>query len=366
MNYLKKSIQGTTNTMWQYRKAFSAHCKGSMSLALSTMPKILKAHFKFGISPLLYSFFQFDNVPESEWSEYTTNQEKFTKLLVGNSTVEARRTAGNKLQFYNHCIKKGLPIIPVFCAVSNDQNLNIDGVEIINDIEKWRKIISTLPKELFVKPFLGRSGIGAFAVYRENGNFNFAGCNGSAEDLFEYIKVRVKPGKGFIVQPRMKTHSSLRAIVSQKGLSTIRVTTIRRNGKTEIIMACLKIIRGKNEHDNFSKGMSNNLIAAINTETGELAPAWGSTASDWPIMTQYAIHPDTGEGIEGFVLPSWNKIVELAVRAQDSLPLLQTIGWDMALTDEGEFIVEANTAYDPVLFQLLQQRGLKRGALGVS
>jgi hypothetical protein len=43
-----------------------------------------------------------------------------------------------------------------------------------------------------------------------------------------------------------------------------------------------------------------------------------------------------------------------------TLSMLQTIGWDIALTDEGIFIVEANTAYDAASFQLFEKRGMRK------
>ncbi|OQY23103.1 MAG: hypothetical protein B6I37_06050 [Desulfobacteraceae bacterium 4572_35.2] len=359
VKYLKNWIKRNINMMCEYRKAISVYSKEDHHRIFSIMISNFKAHLKYGISPLLYSYYQLDNVPESHWGEYFVDQKKFNQLLAGNSTVEARRDVGNKLQFYRHCITKKLPTIPVLCVVLNECGFEIDDVKIVSNLEKWHKIMPTLPSELFIKPIVGSKGIGSFAVYRENDNFTYAGCRGSGEDLFDYLKVRFKSGQGFIVQPRMKTHSSLIGIVSPQGLSTIRVVTLRHNGKSEIIMACLKIINGKNEHDNFLKGMSNNLIAPINIETGELTSAWGSLTNDWPNMVQYALHPDTGVQIENFVLPLWREVAELALRAQESLPLLQTIGWDIALTDEGVFIVEANTAYDAASFQLFEKRGLK-------
>ena len=159
----------------------------------------------------------------------------------------------------------------------------------------------------------------------------------------------------------MKTHSSLiGGIVSPQGLSTARVITIRGNDKPQIVRACLKIIRGNNEHDNFLKGMSKNLIASINIDSGELNQAWGSLRTDWPQMVQHAYHPDTGEQIKGTILPFWRDVSKLALRAQKSVPLLPTIGWDIAITEDGIFIVEANAAYGVTAFQLFENRGLRK------
>jgi len=333
--------------------------KGRKKSFFFVMLSVFRAHFRHEISPLLYSYYRLENIPESEWGEYIVDQNKFNKILAGNSPVEARREVGNKLRFYQHCINNNLPIVPVFCVISDSQDLTVDGIESISNLDKWQEILSTIPNELFIKPVLGRSGMGSFAVFRESDRLRFAGRIASTEDLYRYLMERVKSGKSFLVQPRLRTHSFLMDIVSSHGLSTVRVVTIRGNDKPQIIMACLKMIRGNNEHDNFSKGMSNNLIVPINIDTGELKQAWGSLRSDWPQMVQYALHPDSGKQIEGIILPLWHEICELALRAQKSVPLLPTIGWDIALTDDGVLIVEANTAYDAATFQLFESRGLK-------
>lgn len=323
------------------------------------MSSVFRAHFRYEISPLLFSYYRLENIPESEWDEYIVDQNQFNKILAGNSSVKARREVGNKLRFYQHCINNKLPIVPVYCVFSDSQDLTVDGVERVSNLNKWQEILSRLPKELFIKPVLGRSGMGSFAVVRENDLLHFSGRIGSVEDLYRYLMERVKSGQSFIIQPRLRTYSSLMGIVSSKGLSTVRIITIMGNNKPQIIMSCFKMVRGNNEHDNFLKGLSNNLIVPINIDTGELKQAWGSLRSDWPQMIQYASHPDTGKQIEGVILPFWHEICELALRAQKSVPLLPTIGWDIALTDDGVLIVEANTAYGVAAFQLFEGRGLK-------
>ena len=360
INNFKKSLQAIVDMLWQYRKAISIYYKKEKENILSRLISFCKAHFKYGINPLLYSYYQLDSVPESMWGEYIVDQDEFNQLLAGDSSVDERRLAGNKIQFYRHCIVEDLPVIPIYCVVTNDSEINIENVKTVGSLEEWQEIFSTLPDEFFIKPILGASGNNSFAVYKEDNSVKFSGRFGSLVDLFDYLKERLhKRGQGFIVQPRMKTHSSLKGVVADKGLSTVRVATLRRFDRSEVIMACLKMIRGNNDHDNFSKGMSNNLISPINTEAGELTPAWGSLMGDWPEMVQYDEHPDSGVKIDGYVLPFWREICELALKAQDSLPSLQTIGWDIALTDDGIFLVEANTAYDAASFQLFEKRGMK-------
>jgi len=322
----------------------------------------MRAHSKYDIDPLHYYLFNLNSVRESEWKNYEADNQKFSQLLTRNSTVKNRRIAGSKLQFYNHCMKNGLPIIPILCIVTHDRELGVEGVEQVNTLKKWKEILKKLPSEMYLKSIIGTGGKENIALIRKDNLFMFADFCGSSDDIFYYLNKRLSPGSGYLVQPRMHMHPSLMGFVSTTGLSTVRAITLMRNGKAELIMACLKLIVGNNIVDNFMRGNSGpsgNLVAAINLETGELTAAWGPRRSDRPKMVSFSHHPDTGKKIEGFVMPFWRELVQLSLNAQESLPFLKTIGWDIAITNEGTLIVEANTTYGISILQVAHQRGLK-------
>jgi hypothetical protein len=54
-------------------------------------------------------------------------------------------------------------------------------------------------------------------------------------------------------------------------------------------------------------------------------------------------HPDTGERFSGLALPFYREAVEVAVKAQGALSQLRTLGFDVAITERGVSIIEANT-----------------------
>jgi hypothetical protein len=81
---------------------------------------------------------------------------------------------------------------------------------------------------------------------------------------------------------------------------------------------------------------------------------------DWPTMQELPNHPDSGERIEGFVVPAWDQVIRLALQAQESLPQLKSAGWDIAVTDAGPLLVETNLTYSVDIMQVAHRRGLKR------
>jgi Sugar-transfer associated ATP-grasp len=67
-------------------------------------------------------------------------------------------------------------------------------------------------------------------------------------------------------------------------------------------------------------------------------------------MTAVAAHPETGLPFAGFRLPYWSDAMALVATAQRVFPELATLGWDIALTEDGPIIIEANARWDPPLY----------------
>lgn len=70
-----------------------------------------------------------------------------------------------------------------------------------------------------------------------------------------------------------------------------------------------------------------------------------------PHFGKYTHHPDTGVKLQGFRLPMWDKVKQLAMDAHAVLSDIDSIGWDIAITPTGPIIVEANCAWGTVVAQ---------------
>jgi hypothetical protein len=339
----------------------AAQCDAEISKRsiLSSAQRVMRARVKYDVGPLYYSLYRFAVVPEKEWGDYATDSGAFKQALRRASPEEAHWIARDKRLFYKHCIENQLPTIPVCCLVGvTGEKVGYD-VPSVHSLEQWLAFIPSAPDELFVKPINGSYGLGAFVIERKGNSLNFAGRSGSAADVFQYMKVLPKGEDGLLVQPRVRPSPEISSITSSNALSTVRAVTRMRNGQPELVIADLKITVGENIADNFAKASSGNLLAGIDRATGRLSKAWGSKRKDWPIITAFPRHPDTGRPIEGFILPFWKDLVALALRAQASLPQLRSVGWDIAATDRGLMLVEANNRYDLAILQIAHQRGLK-------
>lgn len=360
MKTFKYLVRETLRVLKQYTTAIRVEAKGRPLGVISSTFQIMLARILYGIGPLYYSLYRLSQVPRHEWGNYITDGPDFKQFLHGLNPETLREVGNDKLKFYLHCVRNGLPTIPVICVFASKPGLGVEEVEWICTPEQWRAKMLLAPTEMFIKPIDGTYGEGAFMVSRRGDQFDFDGQSGSVDDLYRCLNDKLRHERAWLVQPRMRSHSSLDGIASPQGLATVRVVTHMRHNKAELLIADLKITVGDNLVDNFSKGKSGNLLAGIDRNSGALGLAWGSSQRDWPVMVSHSHHPDSGKLIQGYRLPFWDELAELALKAQESLPDLKTLGWDIAATHEGVMLVEANITYDVSILQIAHQRGLKR------
>jgi hypothetical protein len=78
----------------------------------------------------------------------------------------------------------------------------------------------------------------------------------------------------------------------------------------------------------------------VDLATGRLGRAIAKTAAGSTSM--HDRHPETGAVIEGFLLPHWESVCQLAIRTHDALDRIICVGWDVAILADGPVIVEGN------------------------
>jgi hypothetical protein len=357
---LRRTWREATRLARQYSAAIASDAGHRAGSILPSARRVLRARLRHGVGPLYYSLYQFSRIPESKWGDYLTDDPTFKDALKDMSPPEMHRLAQNKALLYQHCLAHQLPTIPILCIVGASPDPLGPELRLVTSLEQWLAVMNSVREPLFVKSVDGTYGEGAFTVAWSANGFEFEGRRGSLEDLYRHIEAKLADETGWMVQPRLRSHPGMTGIVSSHGLATIRAVTAMRGGEPQLLIAGLKVTVGNNITDNFSKGVSGNLLAPIDRETGTLSAAWGSRGTAWPEMRSFSEHPETGQRIDGFVLPFWGELVELALRAQRSLPRLKSVGWDIAATEHGVVLVEANLTYDLSILQIAHQRGLKR------
>lgn len=143
---------------------------------------------------------------------------------------------------------------------------------------------------------------------------------------------------GFLFQRVVIQHPELNR-VNPNSLNTIRVDTFVNNqGKAHILCARLRTSANTSFLDNISSG---GLFVGIDLETGLMHPE-GFTDFNKFAGTPFRKHPQTGLVFDGFKVPFFEQVKELATQAAALLPRAKVMAWDIAIQPEGPIIIEGN------------------------
>lgn len=144
--------------------------------------------------------------------------------------------------------------------------------------------------------------------------------------------------KPCFVQERLRPHPELAGLALDGTLCTVRVVTWRApDGQAGVIELFFRMpSRAGTEVDNIGAG---GIGAPLDLRTGRLMVAGGKGPAE------YARHPASGAPIEGRVLPCWEQLVPLCLRAHATVPEFPFVGWDVGLAEGGPTLLEANTMW---------------------
>lgn len=321
---------------------------------------IYTSRVSYGIGPRFYMLFEFDQLSQERWGDYLLD-ERLRPILRTINHQGVRDVVDSKVLFHEHCLKEGLATVPILVKFQ----LNESGEFYPGDFKAFCAALepkneSLAADEFFCKRVSGSWGQGSFRFKRLNGQWLHRDEVKSLENFSHFCAQGAgEMSSEWIIQPLMSVHQNLAAITSSHGLSTVRAISVLDGDKVILLGAMLRITVGTNVIDNFSAGQTGNLVAAIDLDTGRLGQCKGSLSRDFPVVTVFERHPDTGNPVEGFMMPYWKELNDLVVRAHQSLPQFATLAWDIAVTDRGPVIIEANPTYDVSGMQVAHGRGLK-------
>lgn len=127
------------------------------------------------------------------------------------------------------------------------------------------------------------------------------------------------------------------ALVNESSLNTVRVHTIRRpNGQVDVVSAYVRFGHAGSMVDNFH---SHGVAAMIDVATGITTTGGRDLAGGY-----FELHPDSHIQLCGFQVPCWHKVIAMATAAALVVPQVHHVGWDIAITDQGEAeMVEGNS-----------------------
>lgn len=365
MAMLSKTVEGRCAVKLSRVPELVSQYARAQLYAMSSIKKISDAHLlwgplharvKLGIGAKYFSLYSLASVPRMTWSDYLIN-EPLKLRYAAITSADSRNLADDKARFYTHCREHDISTVPILALITS---LPASGTTIPH-IYSSEDIAKTLgPGEYFLKPSNGSHGKGTFSLTIDGAGLQWSGRRGSYEDFFTECVSILKHTRALIVQPKLSNHQAIRDITHAKGLSTIRIVTFRQDDAIDVIAACLRIVVGASEVDNFSHGESGNLVGGIDVASGKLVTSIGSRSKTWPTMIDVPQHPQSNASILGISMPYWDEVIDLVKKAHATTTGLRTVGWDVAITQNGPLIVEANWRYDVDILQVAYKKGFRQ------
>lgn len=184
-----------------------------------------------------------------------------------------------------------------------------------------------------LKPDEGSHGDGFYRLDLVRGEYRL---NGTAVSEADVLDVLSNPENDYLVTEFIEMHPDI-ARIYPKSVNTVRMIVFREGGgEPQIGNSYLRIGSEQSGYvDNTAQG---GMFAEIDVATGRFGN--GQALKNGKVVS-CPIHPDTGEVIYG-QLPDWENVKESVLRVAESMPQLEYLGFDVAITPGGCTIPEVN------------------------
>ncbi|WP_288527469.1 sugar-transfer associated ATP-grasp domain-containing protein [uncultured Eubacterium sp.] len=135
-------------------------------------------------------------------------------------------------------------------------------------------------------------------------------------------------------------------------VNTVRfVMFTNADGVVSDIYAMLRTGIGDTIVDNASMG---GIACAVDTETGKVISNGYTKLGE-----AFIEHPISHVKYYGYQIPKWQELKHICYKASKQIPEYKYIGWDMALTEHGWIVVEANSCPSINTIQMCLGHGLR-------
>lgn len=228
----------------------------------------------------------------------------------------------DKLLFYRYMKQCGMKVPEVFGIVKNRKVYDLN-------FEKYSDEKLQLEADYFLKDVSGE-------------------CASYVEHIADYEALCEKldglPNDMLILQRRVRQSDEMNAI-NPCAINTIRIVTINKDGSPYVLSALLRVgTAATGNVDNWARG---GLAVGISEdgylhEYGFYKPIHGRKTDR---------HPDSNIKLCEFKVPEYQRVVEAACKAHKFFYGVRSIGWDIAISDDGPVFIEGNDNWKISLMQ---------------
>lgn len=328
LDRLKDKLQAPLRFLYRLARLMSIELRNHVRLSIWHTWRA----FKNGFFTFNYRLFGLETSGNPK--DFVSDYMEFVKILAINGEYDA--ILRNKFVFPVLMEKYGMPTPKIHAVIRQGILYRTDtGMR-----QPWNVFAGSLiaDEKLVLKPIKGSHGYGVMVIQKGRLHFTVNGKRIERAELAKLISMFDDyMVSEFIAQCR---HS---ADLYPDTVNTIRLVTCLhpKNGRAFIAGAVQRIGTSRSYPvDNF-KGGRGGLSAPVDLKTGRLGQA--ASASEKFEVTWHKRHPETGAPIEGTTVHHWKEIKSGIISLAEKLVTAPYIGWDVAPTEDGYCVIEANS-----------------------
>ena len=251
------------------------------------------------------------------------------KVRKDNINTRYSIIADNKQVFYSYVGEMFPKNVPNTVFAFQEKKV----IQPYSDKIDTKQAFDNLPDGRYIcKPTVGSHGDLIVAVTKKGKRLTFSDPEVNIDTLIE-----ASDEKPVLVQEFLKQHEQLNKL-NPNTVNTLRIISTHWNEKVHILAAMVRI--GSFEGAIVDNADAGGTFVAIDTKKGKLEK-YGYFYN----KPRTEKHPVTGLVYEGFEIPYWEETVKLIKKLHPIIFGFATIGWDIAITEDGPVIVEINWNY---------------------
>lgn len=265
--------------------------------------------------------------------------------------LTGRVITGDKFYFNVFLEKFGIPTPKVYCFIKDKSPLYFSpkfSIDTSKSTEEQLKSFFSNEMDAFAKPSDGQFGQDIFSLRIEKGKVLADGEEISIDNLIQRVV-----SADYLIQERIYQHPIMAAFCPSC-INSIRLQTVMdMEGNVHPFGAGVRMGRMGSSVDNWAKG---GVFVGIDMEngclmdTGFLKPQYGTSVKE---------HPDSKVKFNGYQIPFYKEAEGMASKLHKYLYRCHSVGWDIAITEDGPVFIEGNGWWEISLVQAVHG-GLKK------
>ena len=166
-------------------------------------------------------------------------------------------------------------------------------------------------------------------------------------------KELIKSGQT-LVEEKIIQHEKMSSLHTSS-LNTVRVVTLKKDGKIIVISRILRMGQEGNVIDNITSG---GIYAPVDALGVVSHPAFCDKTGE-----TFKVHPTSKTFLIGFEVPYFKEAIDMVTKIATEETEMNYIGWDVAITPDGPLIVEGNNLPSYEIMQNYLHRNNNEGLL---